>query len=84
MLLTLKVSNFSSFVFNMGIMIKIGFPGVSVVKNPPANAGDLGSIPGSGRSSEEEMATHSIAWKTTWTEEPGRLQSMGSQSSSHD
>ena len=29
---------------------KEGFPGGSVVKNPPANAGDLGSIPGSGRS----------------------------------
>ena len=31
-----------------------GFPGGSVVKNPPANAGDAGSIPGSGRSPEEE------------------------------
>ena len=30
-----------------------GFPGDSVVKNPPANAGDLGSIPGSGRSPGE-------------------------------
>ena len=50
MLLTLKVSNFSSFVFNMGIMIKIGFPGGSVVKNPPANVGDVSSIPGSGKS----------------------------------
>ena len=30
-----------------------GFPGGSVVKNPPANAGDAGSIPGSGRSLEE-------------------------------
>ena len=49
MLLTLKVSSFSSSVFNMGIIIKIGFPGGSVVKNPPANAGDLGSISGSGR-----------------------------------
>ena len=31
---------------------------------------------------EEEMATHSsiLAWKIPWTEEPGRLQSMGSQS----
>ena len=29
------------------------FPGGSVVKNPPANAGDVGSIPGSGRSPEE-------------------------------
>ena len=30
-----------------------GFPGGSVVKNPPANAGDLCSIPGSGRSPGE-------------------------------
>ena len=28
----------------------MGFPGGSVVKNPPANAGDVGSIPGLGRS----------------------------------
>ena len=28
----------------------MGFPGGSLVKNPPANAGDMGSIPGSGRS----------------------------------
>ena len=30
---------------------------------------------------KKEMATHSsvLAWKTPWTEEPGRLQSMGSQ-----
>ena len=31
----------------------MGFPGGSVVKNPPANAGDVGSIPGSGRSPGE-------------------------------
>ena len=40
----------------------MGSPGDSVVKNPPANAGatgDMGSIPGSGRSLEKEMATHS-------------------------
>ena len=30
-----------------------GFPGGSMVKNPPANAGDSGSIPGSGRSPRE-------------------------------
>ena len=30
-----------------------GFPGVSVVKNPPAKAGNVGSVPGSGRSPEE-------------------------------
>ena len=36
-----------------------GFPDCSAVKNLPANAGDTGSIPGSERSLEEEMATHS-------------------------
>ena len=35
---------------------------------------------------KEEMATHSsiLAWKIPWTEEPGRLQSMGSQRVGHD
>ena len=34
---------------------------------------------------EEEMATHSsiLAWRITWTEEPGRLQSMGLQRVGH-
>ena len=32
----------------------MGFPDSSAVKNPPANAGDTGSIPGSGRSTEGE------------------------------
>ena len=36
-----------------------GFPGISLVKNMTANAGDLGSIPGLGRSPGEGMATHS-------------------------
>ena len=61
-----------------------GFPGGTVVKNPPANAGDAGdtgSTPGSERPLEEEMATHSsiLAWKIPWTEEPGGLQAMGSK-----
>ena len=60
---------------------KKGFAGGSVVKNPPANTGDVGSTPGLGRSPEEGMTTHSsiLAWETPWTEEPGGLQSMGSQ-----
>ena len=35
---------------------------------------------------EKEMATHSstLAWKIPWTEEPGQLQSMGSQRVGHD
>ena len=34
-------------------MLRLGFPSGSVVKNLPANAGDAGSIPGSGRSPGE-------------------------------
>ena len=47
------------------------------------NVGDAGSIPGSGRSLEKEMATYSsvLPWEIPWTEEPGGLQSMGSQKS---
>ena len=52
-----------------------------MVKNPPANAedtGDVDLIPGSGRSLEKGMVTHSsiLAWEIPWTEEPGGLQSM--------
>ena len=56
------------------------FPGGSDGKASAYNVGDLGSIPGSGRSPGEEMATHSsiLAWKIPCMEEPGRLQSMGS------
>ena len=54
-----------------------------MVRNLPANAGDLGSIFGSRRSPGKEMATHSriLAWKIPWTEEPGGLQSTGLQKS---
>ena len=57
------------------------FPGGSEGKESACHAGDLGSIPGSGRSLEEGMATHSsiLTWRVPWTEDPGRLQSMGSQ-----
>ena len=59
------------------------------VKNPPARAGDardVGSIPGLGRSLEEEMETQSsiLAWRILWTEEPGGQQSMGSERVRHD
>ena len=55
-----------------------------MIKNLPANAGDggdMGSVPGLGRSLEEEMATHSsiLAWRIPRTEESGGLQSMGLQ-----
>ena len=60
-----------------------------MVKNPPANAGDVrdvGLIPGLGRSpgGEHGNPLQILAWRIPWTEEPGRLQSMGSQIVGHD
>ena len=57
-----------------------------MVKNPPANVGDVGLIPGLGGSTRKGNATHSriFAWKISRTEEPGRLQSTGSQRVGHD
>ena len=51
-----------------------GFPGSSDGKESSCNAGDLGSMPRSGRSLEKGMATHSsiLTWEIPWTEEPGR------------
>ena len=57
----------------------MGFPGGSVKNNPPAIAGDMGSIPGSGRSPGE--GNGNPLWYSclgiVWTVEPGGLQSMG-------
>ena len=67
-------------------MHSLGLPSwLSGIKSN-ANAGDLCSIPRLGSSLEEEMATHSsfLAWEIPWTEEPGRLQSMGQQRAGHD
>ena len=60
-----------------------------VVKNPPANAGDIrDTVQSLSREDplEEGMAMHSsiLAWRIPWTEEPGRLQSIGSQRVGHD
>ena len=60
-----------------------------VVKNPPANAGDVrdvGLIPGWEDPLEESMATHSsiLAWRIPWTEEPDGLQSRGLQRVGHN
>ena len=49
-------------------------PGGSVVKNPHANAGDSGSISGSGRSPGGYHSS-SLAWEISWTDEPDGLQS---------
>ena len=57
-----------------------------MVKASAYSEGDPGSIPGSGRSLEKEMATHSsiLARKIPWTEEPDRLQSAGLQRVGND
>ena len=62
-----------------------GFPGDSVVKNPPANAGNAGDL-GQEDPLEEEMATHSsiLAWRIPWTKKPGGLQSRASQRVGHN
>ena len=67
----------------------MGFPGGSVVKNLPTMQEMqkmwVQSL-GWEDSLEEEIATLSstLAWKIPWTEEPGRLQSMGSQRVGHN
>ena len=50
----------------------MGFPGGSVAKNPPANAGDLGLNPGLGRSFGEGDGNPPgiLAWEIPWTKEP--------------
>ena len=60
--------------------------GGSVVKNPPANARDTGSMPGLGRSQEKARATHSsvLVRRIPRTEEPGGLQFIGLQKVRHD
>ena len=57
-----------------------------MVKRLPAMLGTWVRSLGREDPLEQEMATHSstLAWKITWMEEPGRLQSMGSQRVEHD
>ena len=82
--------------FHFHFNLTHGFPGGSLVKNQPANARDAEKatsiqggtlqvelLQGLEDPLEKEMATPSniLAWETPWTEEPGGLQSMGSQES---
>ena len=79
----------ASEIFSEGHLVAQASQVMLVVKNLPASAGDTrdaGSIPGLGRSPEEEMTTHSsiLTWRIPWTEEPGGLQSMGLQRVGYD
>ena len=71
------------------LIIGVGFPGGSAVKNPPAKAGeakDMGLILGSGRSpgGGHGNSLQYLAWRIAWTEELGGLQSKGSQRVEYD
>ena len=63
-----------------------GFLGGSVVKNTTAVQETQFQFLGQEDALKEEMATYSsiLAWKIPWTEEPGGLQSMGSQRVKHN
>ena len=67
-------------------MLPGGFPGGSEVKASARNAGDLGSIRGLGRSPGEGNGNplQYSCLENPWTEEPGGLQSTGSQRVGHD
>ena len=72
--------------FFVKILLSVGFSGGSDSKKSACSAGDPGLILGSGRSPGAGLATYSniLAWRIPWTEEPGRLQSMGSLRVGHD
>ena len=59
------------------------FPGGPDGKKSACNVGDLDLIPGLGRSPGEGNDYPILAWRIPLTEEPGRLQSMGSQKVRH-
>ena len=63
-----------------------GFPGSLVVKNLPEMQETQVRSLGREVPLEKTMATHSdiLAWRIPWTEEPGRLQSIGLQRVGHD
>ena len=68
------------------VKVQRAFPGGSSVKNPPAVQETRVRSLGWEDPLEKEMATHPsiLVWEIPWTEEPGRLQSKGSQRVRHD
>ena len=68
-------------------MVNLDFPDGSDGKSSGYSEGDVGLIPGLGRSSAEGKGNpllSALAWKIPWTVEPGRLPSMGSQRVGHN
>ena len=65
----------------LAISIQLGFPGGSVVKNPPDKQEMRVQLLGWEDPLEKDMATHcsALAWEVPWMMEPGGLQSLGSK-----
>ena len=70
---------------SLGVCLR-DFPIAQLVKNLPAMQETQFPFLGQEDPLEKEMAIHSsiLAWRIPWTEEPGGLQSMGSQRVRHD
>ena len=79
-------SSLGSFFFIRDLIPFMGFPGVSVVKNPPAKQETRVQTLGQEDPLEKEMATHStiLAKEIPQTEEPGGLESVGSKKVGHN
>ena len=74
-------------IFNIFLyLLFLGFPGSSKGKASAYNAETWVQFLGREDHLEKEIATHSstLAWRISWMEEPGRLQSMGAQGVSHN
>ena len=65
-------------IFNIPLTPNMDFPGGSVVRESTCSAGDMGSVPGSGRSAGEGMAIHSsiLAGEVLETGQPGGYSSQ--------
>ena len=72
-------------VIQIYIYMYFGIPLGSVVKESPCNEGFSVSIPGLGRYAQRDRTSLSgiVAWRISWTEDPSRLQSTGTQRVGH-
>ena len=73
-----SVMSLKSYFTLLVLCFPLDFPGGSDGKASAYNAGDQSSIPEYGRSPGEGNGNSLLSWKIPWTEEPGRLQSIGS------
>ena len=83
---SLQISIILVFVFVLDCRLSSASQVAQWVKNPPAMHETWVGFLGLEDPLEEGMATHSgiLAWRIPWTEEPGRLQSMGLHKVRHD